>query len=192
MYVKLDKSALTKYSIYTEFDKLFASKYSVCTELDKLFTSRYSVNNIMLKSVSCTYIVNWGSILNSICKAMYDKLKVNTGLLVLGASVYNWVPEKPTWPYIVIGDCIETPFNTFGRTGRDIKVFVYAFSKLKTDYEVHLLSGNIINTLENTTLSLGDWDHVLCNFEDNHISDETDGLTRQSIMTFRVVTEQNI
>ena len=45
--------------------------------------------------------------------------KGTTLIAVLPGGVHNKIPEKPSYPYIRIGDANETKFNTFNHKGKN-------------------------------------------------------------------------
>ena len=49
---------------------------------------------------------------NSILQAIYEKLTANSSLLGQVSGVYDHVPQTESFPFVALGEMVETEFNT--------------------------------------------------------------------------------
>ena len=74
--------------------------------------------------------------IGNIVKSVYAKLNSDTTLDNLISNIYvSSMPKNATYPCIVIGDndLIETPFNVFGKKGKDSILNIYIYDSSNSD-----------------------------------------------------------
>lgn len=69
-----------------------------------------------------------GSAEEAVRRGIYTRLNADATLSALVTDVYQRVPENATLPYVAIWESTEQPFNTYGKTGRDIRLNIDAWS----------------------------------------------------------------
>ena len=127
-------------------------------------------------------------------QAIYSLLTGDATLTALLTGVYDKAPEGPAFPYIDIGDGDEIPFRTFGATGghetfKTLRIYTQD-DVTKTGFKEGLTIYDRVNTLLDCyALSVSGVSTVLCQFEDVIQLVESDGVTRQVAVTYRIVTQ---
>lgn len=133
-----------------------------------------------------------GSPMKLIERQMVKKLKDDaTFLLLIPGGVHSFIPEKPSYPYIRIGDGLEGKFNTFGRTGKETEIKLYVYSTKQTDEEVQDIVDAADTLLDDVSLTITGWSHVLISWESTQIITETDTRSRYAVVTYRIISEKN-
>jgi hypothetical protein len=74
--------------------------------------------------------------------AIYDTLTSDVELMGL-AGVYDNVPENVAYPYVVIGEGVETPSNNHGDFGSRVSATLHVFS----EYRGYAQANAIVNRL---------------------------------------------
>jgi len=132
-----------------------------------------------------------GSPINTIIEQMKKALDAGTTLMAaLPGGVHNRIPEKPSYPYIRIGDASEQKFNTFNHVGKTTFIRVHVFDITPTDFQVQTLAGLADDLLDNITLTLTSWTSVLISWENTDIITDEDGKTHHAIMTYRIISQK--
>ncbi len=89
------------------------------------------------------------------CSALFIAVTAITG------AVYDEVPESPSWPYTVIGEPTDFPFEARGMSGRSV---VWPFEVFSRDYggkqEVYTIMNEIIVKLTAGKLSMSNWNEI--------------------------------
>lgn len=125
-------------------------------------------------------------------RQMVKLLKADsTFLLLIPGGVHSHIPEKPSYPYIRIGDALESKFNTFGKVGKETDIKLYIYSTKPTDEEVLDIVDAADTLLDDVALTITGWKHVLISWESTQVVTETDNRSRYAVVTYRVITEKN-
>ena len=93
------------------------------------------------------------SALSACEKAVYDALSAN----VVGAPIYQHVPEDAAAPVVIIGDLEASPFDTKGDTDRDISLSVDTVDQAQERKPALGLMDQVAAALDNTTLTEAGW-----------------------------------
>lgn len=114
----------------------------------------------------------------------------------ISAPVLDEPGENPAFPYVTIGDAIETARNTMGRTGRNVLAQVDVWSRSGSDFgqdgygEAKRIAGEIDSVLDDATPADTDgWSFVSVAFETSQYVRDPDGITRHGILQYRVFVE---
>jgi len=79
--------------------------------------------------------------------------------------VYDWVPENPTCPYLVITTPTEVPFDCFGCTdiqaGQRVTFTVHIWSTYRGSFETKEIAEHINDLLDNQALTVVGYDHIV-------------------------------
>src|SRR5699024_12534617 len=82
----------------------------------------------------------------------------------LGAAVYDYVPEwdQASWPYVTIGEAIETPANALTFIGRDTTITLHVCSRYRGFDEANAVANRVTALLQHRrgVLDLGDGQYV--------------------------------
>ncbi len=89
------------------------------------------------------------------CYALFIAVTAITG------AVYDEVPKSPSWPYTVLGEPTDFPFEARGVSGRQVIVPFEVFSR---DYggkqEVYTIMNEIVVKLTAGKLSMPNWNEI--------------------------------
>jgi hypothetical protein len=133
----------------------------------------------------------------SILTSLYSKLTSDNTLMSKISGVYNYVPQNQPFPYIVMGDSdiTETKFNTFGRRGKETRIFLHIYSISKGDREVLEITEVVDTLLDWQTLSINNNTHIVTSFENLNLFTERDDKqqikARHAVVEYRVITQEN-
>lgn len=127
--------------------------------------------------------------LNDIQQAIYTKLTSDTTLKSMVKGVFDAVPQNQPFPYIVIGEATEVPFNTFGRVGRDSTFTIHIWSQYNGFREALSILEEMNRILDGTTLNLPDLSLVYIVYENAFTLVDGDGATRHVPARYRVVVQ---
>lgn len=113
----------------------------------------------------------------------------------LGAAVYDYVPEGEalSWPYVTIGEAIETPANAHDFLGRDTTITVHVWSKYRGFAEANGVAAAVTALLDHRPgeLDVGDGHYVTSvRSEFSQTLRDTDPAIRHVILRFRIRTAQ--
>jgi len=114
----------------------------------------------------------------------------NSVKALLSGGIHCRIIEKPSYPYIKIGDCMEDKFNTFGRDGKETTVFVFAYSEKDTDSELMDIVDAVDDVLDDVSLSISGWSTVLVSWENTKYIESSDTRSRHAIIEYRVITQK--
>lgn len=120
-------------------------------------------------------------------KAIHDAL---TGAAICSGRVYDRVPEKPTYPYVTLGDEQVLDASNSCGDGWDIIADVHVWSRpdATSKAEVKTVASAVVNAVMAMTTIAG-FSLAQVNFETMQTRRETDGLTEHSICVFRVLVD---
>lgn len=127
----------------------------------------------------------------SIQKDIYDSLRINSNLKDLNASVYDYVPVKEDFPYIVIADGTENPENTFNKKGKEVTFRIHIWSRYNGFRECYKIEEEIKKELDFTDISINDYDLIYIKQEDSNSIKDPDGVTRQLVLNYRIIVREN-
>ena len=135
--------------------------------------------------------------LKNIIPAIYTALTGSTTLMAKISGVFNEVPQNQNFPYVVIGDSdlTETKFNTFGRRGKDTRIYIHIHSLYKGDKEILDIADEIDVVLDWQDLTVTSNAHILTSNEGTQILREEDDSknikARHGIIEYRVLTQES-
>jgi hypothetical protein len=117
-------------------------------------------------------------------KAIFDKL--TTGLTV---SVYDVVPQDPTFPYVVIGEDTALAWDTDDSTGTDSTLTIHTWSRYQGRKETKDIMQDIYEQLNRVSLTLTAGEVIMIDYEFAETFLDSDGESRHGVMRFRILTE---
>lgn len=134
-------------------------------------------------------------VMKSAITAIYSLLTSDVTLMALITGVFNEVPQKQTFPYVVIGndDNNERKFNTFGKKGKETHIFIHVYSLYKGDSEALGIAERIDVLLDWTSLTISSNTHIVTSFEGLNMEREEDDSqqikARHAILEYRIITQ---
>lgn len=107
-------------------------------------------------------------------------------------AVYDYLPETAPYPFVVIGEAIETPSNAHDRYGRDTVVTLHVWSQYRGYAQALRIAAQVIALLDHQPLTITGLTHIATRYEFSQtLTDpEPPGDIRHVVLRFRVVTEQ--
>ncbi|MDX3405525.1 DUF3168 domain-containing protein [Streptomyces sp. ME02-6977A] len=124
--------------------------------------------------------------------ALYARLKDDATLTGMISGVYDYVPEEAPYPFVVIGEALETPDDRHGGFGRQTVVTLHAWSRYQGYTQVLRIGARVTALLDHQPLTIPGLDHIVTRFEFSQtLTDpEPPGDIRHLVLRYRVVTEQ--
>jgi hypothetical protein len=127
-------------------------------------------------------------------KALFARLSGDTGaggLMTKVTGVFDHVPDKQAYPYVTVGEAIETPDNTFGRNGHQDLFTFHVWSQKHGFAECYDIVNSIMGLLDDFQLVVQTPNHttVSLQHEDTNSMRDPDGITRHVIVRFRWIGE---
>jgi hypothetical protein len=123
--------------------------------------------------------------------AVLTTLKADTTLMGLVRGVFDWVEEGQDYPYIRIGEAIETPDNTHDSHGSNLVITLHVWSKYRGYAQALTIASRVRALLEHRPLTVAGHRHVATYYVSQQtITDpEPPGDIRHVPISFRVLTE---
>jgi hypothetical protein len=118
-------------------------------------------------------------------KAVYTTLKG-----ALSVPVYDHVPQKTAYPYVVVGDDTAIPWDTDDSLGTEATVTVHAWSQYRGAAEAKQLLGQIYAALHRADIAVQNAHTIESIAEFQQTIVESDGLTRHGIIRFRITVDE--
>jgi hypothetical protein len=123
-------------------------------------------------------------------RAFYSRLAADTALGDLVAGVHDEVPEPAEYPYVVVGEAIETPRNWHGGFGREVVETLHIWSRYRGFAEALNIATRITQLLDHQPLSLPGHRVISVRHEFLQTLRDPDPAIRHVPQRFRIVTEQ--
>ncbi|MFJ4907724.1 DUF3168 domain-containing protein [Streptomyces sp. NPDC093249] len=123
--------------------------------------------------------------------AVYATLTADA-LFLAQASLYDYVPEAAVYPFVTIGEAIETPDNTVAGLGRQTVITLHVWTRARGHTPGLRIAARITELLDHRPLSVAGFRHIATRFEFSQtLTDpEPPGDIRHVVLRFRIVTEQ--
>jgi hypothetical protein len=125
----------------------------------------------------------------SIIPAIITKLRSDETLSSLVSGIFDDVPQGQPFPFIVIGEMSETPFSTFGRSGRTSSITVNILSQYKGFKEATGIYAQVNQLLDGQELTLGGYALISLRFTTSQFI--KDGETRHIPAVYEVITQED-
>ncbi|WP_233288945.1 DUF3168 domain-containing protein [Kitasatospora sp. MBT63] len=126
-------------------------------------------------------------------QAVYEALTGDTALTDQITGVFDYVPEGTAYPYIVIGESVETPDNRHGALGRQTVLTLHIWSQYRGHAQCLAIGARVMALLDHRPLAVTGLRHVATRYEMGQtLTDpEPPGDIRHLVHRYRVVTEQD-
>ncbi|MGW0942902.1 DUF3168 domain-containing protein [Streptomyces sp. NPDC002623] len=123
--------------------------------------------------------------------AVLAALKADGTLVSLVQGVFDWVKENQPYPYIVIGEAVETPDNTHDSHGSNCVITLHVWSKYRGYRQALQIAARVRALLEHRPLTVAGHRHVATYYVSQQtITDpEPPGDIRHVPISFRVLTQ---
>lgn len=123
--------------------------------------------------------------------AIHHALVADTGLAAAlgGHRVYDEVPRDAAFPYVTLGDARINDVSGDGGSTQEHQMTLHAWSRQGGHKEAHVITGALLQALDDAPLDLDGHHLVNLRFAIADIRREADGRTYHAIVRFRAVTE---
>ena len=123
--------------------------------------------------------------------AIHDALSADSALTaLLGiAKIYDEPPREAVFPYVTLGEARVSDFSTGTEPGEEHQITLHAWSRQGGHREAHLISGALLQALDDAPLTLTDHRLVNLRFAVADVRREADGRTYHALLRFRAMTE---
>lgn len=124
-------------------------------------------------------------------QAMYTIAAADQDLKALApGGVLDEVPEQIAYPYVVLGEAIESPDNTHDSFGAKTDVAWHVWSDYRGMAEINTIGGRIQALFDHQRFDVPGHRLVVCRFKQLTPMRDPNPLVRHGIVRFTVVTEQ--
>jgi Protein of unknown function (DUF3168) len=123
--------------------------------------------------------------------AIHTALNANAALTAVlgGARVYDEPPPSPVFPYVTLGEARVADYSAGSERGEEHQLTLHGWSRQGGHREAHLVTGAIMDALDDAPLSLPGHHLVNFRFALADVRREPDGRTYHALIRFRAVTE---
>lgn len=123
--------------------------------------------------------------------AVHDALVADGGLISVlgGPKVYDEPPRAAAFPYVTLGESRITDFSAGSEPSEEHQLTLHAWSRQGGHREAHLITGALMQALDDAPLVLADHHLVNFRFSVADVRREADGRTYHALVRFRAVTE---
>lgn len=125
-------------------------------------------------------------------RGIIDNLKASAGLSALvGTRIYDFVPQKPTFPFVNIGEDALTEFDTSSHDGAMVEATIHTWSNAKGKRETKEIQGAIRNSLHKATLTFSGFTIVFCHWLNSQSFLDADGTTRHGVCIYNLYIRED-
>lgn len=122
--------------------------------------------------------------------ALYERLAADQTLAGMVQGVFDHVPEPVAYPYVVVGEAVETPRNHHGGYGREVLATLHVWSAYRGFAEALRIAARLVELLDHRDLAAAGHATVAVRHEQTLTLRDPDPKIRHVPVSFRVVTEQ--
>ena len=126
--------------------------------------------------------------------AIHDALVADTALAAAlgGHRVYDEPPRNAAFPYVTLGDARVTDTSVDSGPTQEHQLTLHAWSRQGGHKEAHVITGALLQALDDAPLSPDGHRLVNLRFSIADIRRESDGRTYHALVRFRAITEPAI
>jgi hypothetical protein len=123
--------------------------------------------------------------------AIHDALVNDAGLAAVlgGVRIYDEPPRGVAFPYVTLGEARLTDASSDGGATQEHQLTLHAWSRKGGHREAHLITGTLLQALDDAPLAPDGHRLVNLRFSVADIRRENDGRTYHALVRFRAVTE---
>ncbi|MCZ4604994.1 DUF3168 domain-containing protein [Streptomyces sp. Lzd4kr] len=123
--------------------------------------------------------------------AVLALLQADAELMALVQGVFDWVEEKQPYPYVVLGESVETPDNSHDSHGSNTVITLHVWSQYRGYHQARTIATRLRALLEHRPLTIVGHRHVATYFvsQQTLTDPEPPGDIRHIPISFRVLTE---
>jgi hypothetical protein len=110
-------------------------------------------------------------------------------LSALSTPVFDHVPQKTEYPYIVIGDDTSIPWDTDTSVGTETTCTIHVWSRQRGRKEVKGIMDAIYTRMNRAEFAVNGGQLIECIYEFAETFLDPDGLTRHGVIRFRLTVD---
>ncbi len=127
----------------------------------------------------------------SLQQAIFAALTKDDAVAVLvGERVFDHVPRRTAFPYVVVGEGRESDWSTKTEAGSEHALAIHVWSRAKGTREARLVTQAVIDALDNAALKIAGFALIDLCWRDTTTTREPDGETLHAQLQFRAVLEK--
>lgn len=126
--------------------------------------------------------------------AVYERLTGDAELMALvTGGVHDGPPEHRTWPWVDIGEAIETPLNAHDRLGAETVISLHIWTKHRGHSPGLTIAARIMQLLVRQPLTVAEHRHISTRYEFGQTlrDPEPPGDIRHVIQRYRITTAKS-
>lgn len=123
-------------------------------------------------------------------QAIYTTLTGDPTLMALISGVYDEPPEDASYPYVRIGEALESPDNRHGGFGRQTVVTLHTWTRYRGNAQGGEISDRLVQLLDHQSLAVDGQHTVEVAYEFGQALRDPEPGIRHHVTRFRVTTEQ--
>ena len=133
------------------------------------------------------------SALEAVLTAVYTALNVAGMTAVCAGGVHNGVPATTVFPYLRIGEAVETREDCMGAPGKDVLVRLHVFSQERSDLQTMRIVSKAVELLHYAAVSVAGHVLMACQYQQTYAAG-TENIgsveTRHHVAEFRILVRQ--
>ena len=106
-----------------------------------------------------------------------------------GPKIYDEPPRAAAFPYVTLGEARIADFSAGAERSEEHQLTLHAWSRQGGHREAHMISGALLQALDDAPLTLTDHRLVNLRFSVADVRREADGRTYHALVRFRAMTE---
>lgn len=125
-------------------------------------------------------------------ESLYGRITSDTGaggVMTKVTGLFDYVKDAQAFPYITLGEGIETPFLTFGKNGHDDVFTLHIWAQKKGFAECYDILNAIVLRLDGFELVVSGHATVMLEYDGSDSMNDPDGITRHVAARFRLIVE---
>ncbi|MFJ6615457.1 DUF3168 domain-containing protein [Streptomyces sp. NPDC091289] len=125
--------------------------------------------------------------------ALHAVLSTDGELSALIEGIYDYLPEEVPYPFVQIGEVLETPDNRHGGFGRETVPTLHVWDRYRGYARVLRIGERITALLDHQPLTIPgvDWIATRFEFSQTLTDPEPPGNIRHLVLRYRIVTEKH-
>lgn len=125
-------------------------------------------------------------------KALLDQLKAYAPLAALvGTRIYDYVPQKPDFPFVNIGEDDLAQFDTTTNNGAKIAATIHTWSSIRGYKECKGIQAEIRSALHDASLTAAGFVFEYCLWESSQSFIDADGVTRHGVCIYNLYLRES-
>lgn len=123
--------------------------------------------------------------------AVHDALMSDTRVTSVlgGPKIYDEPPRAAAFPYVTLGEARIADFSAGAERSEEHQLTLHAWSRQGGHREAHVITGALMQALDDAALALADHHLVNFRFAVADVRRKGDGRTYHALVRFRAVTE---